>query len=372
MTEEVYYRDARNSIINFFEFEFPDSNKKFLSKILHSFYGLCHYEEEGDKIRPSIIITNNINSVVKSIPSTYKIAIHKDETDSFFDQRMKSLMCFCKQDWLLYINYTQDGVEYGLVKTINSIKEKTIKQLLFQEKTKSLIKGYVVNIDVISSSQIVLKGIKGSNTVINFDVKSSNEENWEDVISRFAENCTTKLKTTAKKKDEVTLLFKNIFIKAFKNLHGTICLIVDKDFADVKGTLSDGVWLTEPIQLSKLFLQTNSYNESKLNSFADVFVRMLDYDGVTIVDNAGRIRAYNVFISTNLKLNKTFVGGARKRATQTLLESQNKKYVGVYMQSQEGDNLFDFCKGYKGRATKKVDSKQEEHQITLSEIEGNK
>ncbi len=378
MKQNVFYYDAKNAIINFFDMEFPIYNKNFLNKFLNSCYGLCHYEEEGSKVRPNIIITNCISAVVKQIPSTYKVIVHKDIDDSFFDQRMKSLMCFCKEDWYVYINFLPDCVEYGLLKTINSIKEKNFKQLLFEQDNSVALqtKGFVMNVDVISTSTLVLCGIRGNKTLLNFDIDAKIGDNWEDVIAKFVDASLSKLKTTKKKKFEIATLYHNIFVKAFKNLHGTICLVVDKDFEDKKGILSDGIWLSEPIQLSKLFLQTNSYNESKLTSFADLFVKMLDYDGATVVDNAGRIRAYNVFVTSSVKMNKTFVGGARKRAVQTMLDSSNKKYVGVYMQSYEGDNFFDFCKAYKNSKTaqktllKNTDEKIDKtHQLTLSDLE---
>ena len=67
---------------------------------------------------------------------------------------------------------------------------------------------------------------------------------------------------------------------------------------------------------------------------------MLDFDGITIIDNAGRIRAYNVFIESNPDKKKKIVGGARRRAAYTVLQNKSKKIIGVYFQSQDGDNFY--------------------------------
>ena len=56
--------------------------------------------------------------------------------------------------------------------------------------------------------------------------------------------------------------------------------------------------------------------------------------------NAGRIRAYNVFITSNNKLTNV-VGGARKRAAYTIINSKVKKIVGVYFQSQDGETFYE-------------------------------
>jgi len=368
MREEIFYSDAKDSIIRVFEEEIPGCRKKFLDKLLYSFYELCTYEEEGMKVRPDILFTSNINAIVKQIPNTYKITIHKDETDVLFDQRLKSLLCFCRDEWSVYVNFTNDFVEYGLIKTINSIKEKNLIQLIFKEENLNALKEktYLVVLDIISSSLAYVRGIQGSDLAINFKLDTVQKPNWEDVIKTFVDATISKLRTTVRKKRDIKILYENIFTSAFKNLTGCICLIVDKDFKDVKGVLSDGVWFPEPIQMSKLFLQSSSSVEEKLTSFADLFVSMLNYDGITIIDNSGKLLAYNVFISTNVKSNKNFVGGARRRAANTLIESQNKRYVGVYLQSHEGDNFFQYCKCSKAQRNKS--RQRETHQISLQEL----
>ena len=67
---------------------------------------------------------------------------------------------------------------------------------------------------------------------------------------------------------------------------------------------------------------------------------MLSYDGITVVDNAGRILAYNVFVANEKGVAKNIVGGARRRAAYTLLNTNNKKIIGVYFQSQDGDAFY--------------------------------
>ena len=35
-----------------------------------------------------------------------------------------------RNEWNLFINQTEDYIEYGLIKTLNSIKEKSLKEFL--------------------------------------------------------------------------------------------------------------------------------------------------------------------------------------------------------------------------------------------------
>jgi len=67
---------------------------------------------------------------------------------------------------------------------------------------------------------------------------------------------------------------------------------------------------------------------------------MLNYDGITVIDNAGRILAYNVFVESEKNATRNIIGGARLRAAYSLLNTKNKRVIGVYFQSQEGDNFY--------------------------------
>jgi hypothetical protein len=256
-------------------------------------------------------------------------------------------MAFCRNEWSIFINETEEYFEYGLIKALNSIKEKSFKELVFEQETKELIqnKCSLFSLEVINKSLIVLEGVKGHTTNVSFSFSEDTIANWNDVISSFVEVCVSKLKTTKRKLREIKILYENIFKKVFKNLHGTICLVVDKEYKPANDTaLADGTWLEQPIELSKLFLQTKSYSEAKLIGISDLIISMLDYDGATVVDNAGRIRAYNVFVESKIKGSVKPIGGARRRAAQSLIDSKNKKFIGVYFQSHDGDCFFKYVK----------------------------
>ncbi len=347
MVENIFYLDAKKSIRTFIDEEYPSFDNGMLNKLLDYFYKFLNYEEEGSKIRPTIIFSNNINFVAKTIPNVYKLVFYKDEDASKFNHRIKTLMAFCRNEWSIFINQNDDRIEYGLIKALNSIKEKSIKELIFEDELKETIsnKCSLFTLEVINKSLIVLEGVKGHITNVSFSFSEDTIANWNDVITNFVEVSVSKLKTTKRKLKEIKILYENIFKKVFKNLHGAICLVVDKEYKPENDTtLQDGTWLEQPIELSKLFLQTKNYSEAKLIGISDLIISMLNYDGATVVDNAGRIRAYNVFVEVKAKNSVKPIGGARRRAAQSLIDSKNKKFVGVYFQSQDGDCFFKYVK----------------------------
>ena len=340
MDRRIFFEDARKNVLELFSVEFPTMHVADIDLFISNFYKWVNYEEEGQKIRPTIIITSSINTIVKAVPGSKKIIFYEDANTDNFKAHIKALMVFCKSSWNIYMCFTEAGVEYGIIKGLTSIKEMSLIQTITRKETLEAIakKANLVILSVVGGGVCKLKGARGNTVSICFNLNSGSEYNWENEIYDFVEACVSKIKTTPRKLQDIRNLLFNTFQRCLKDLHGTICLVVDKEFKDRTGFLADGTWLKEPIEFAKLFMRSNKFDENVLRSYADVFTTMLDFDGITIIDNAGRIRAYNVFIESNNT--EKIVGGARKRAAYSLLQSKLKKIVGVYFQSQDGDNFY--------------------------------
>lgn len=342
MVTSIFYTSAKEAIKDFTATEFATLGTNDVDRLIDSFYKFLNYEEEGVKIRPTIYVTSNIHAVSRTIPDCVEIRFYEDENSNNFNQRLKALMVFCLEGWSIYINYTPTSVQYGIIKCLNSIKDQPLEQLIFDKTYQSVLeqKTKLIYMSVLTSGVFTLRGIQGNQTSISFNITNTVTQDFEETISKFVTAGLSKLKTTKRKLNDITNLYHNIFSRMIKGSHGTICLIVDKDFKDPKGWLSDGTWLPQPIEFAKLFLTSKSFSESKLRAYSELLVTMLNYDGITIIDNAGRILAYNVFVESEKNSAKNIIGGARKRAAYSLLNTKNKKIIGVYFQSQEGENFY--------------------------------
>lgn len=340
MEKRIFFEDARKNVLELFSLEFPTFHLNDIDLLISHLYKWVNYEEEGQKISPTIILTSNINAVVKNVSGSKKIIFYEDEDTGNFKAHIKALMVFCKSGWNIYLSLSDNGVEYGIIKGLTSIKEKSLIQQLTTKETLETIakRTNLIILSVVGGGVCKFRGARGNTISICFSLNSSTEYNWEDEIYEFVDACVAKVKTTPKKLQDIKNLIFNTFQRCLKDIHGTICLVVDKEFKDKNGFLADGTWLKEPIEFAKLFMRSNKFDENVLRSYADVLTTMLDFDGITVMDNAGRIRAYNVFIESNNT--GRIVGGARKRAAYSLLQSKLKKIIGVYFQSQDGDNFY--------------------------------
>ncbi|MGN1208447.1 MAG: hypothetical protein ACI4TI_03160 [Christensenellales bacterium] len=347
--ENIFYLEAKQNLDNFILREFPDFSKKLQNHLVNFIPSMGNYEEEGVKYRPVLLFTNDINAIAKAVPNAYKVPLFNDESEALFSQRMKSLSVFCKNDWCIYIQQKENMFQYGIIKSTNSIKERNFQALVgLSETLKEKTKVFSFFVYALNSYTIRLKSKSGNKLNINFSLETKKITSWTEEISEFVDASFSKLRTTKKKLGEVKTMYYNIFDRALKNITGAICVVVDKDYVD-KGFLSDGIWLDEPIEFSKLFLQTKSFNEQKLLAASDLFISMLNYDGITVIDNLGRIRAYNCFVETSMNNEKNLLGGARKRAAYTIINTKIKKIVGVYFQSHEGEMFYIPVRKNKGK-----------------------
>ena len=342
MNENIFYIDAKTKIVDFLTTEFSGTFPlKLQNRFLNFFPQIANYEEEGQKYKPAIFFTNNIDTVVKNIPSAIKIVLFTDANENMFASRLKSLIPFCNRYWCVYVSISETGIEYGIFRVINSIKDENLETILFksqvlQEKSNKLFGIYVY---AENTWTITMRSLKGRVVNVNFALDIRVVNNWEDEIKEFVDASFSKLRTSAKKLQDIKNMYRNIFRNVSRLVDGTICVVVDSDYKP-DSFFEDVIWLKEPINLSKLFAQTNQYNEQKLTTMADVFVTMLNFDGITVVDNMGQIRAYNVFIETNMKLAGNIIGGARKRAAYTIINSKRPHIIGVYFQSHEGEMFY--------------------------------
>lgn len=353
MAENVFFTSANDSMISFIKNEWENFPTRLSLQLTNFISSMGYYEEEGVKIRPSILITTDISTISNLIPNSYVLPLFKDQTESTFNSRMKNLIPFCKNNWNIYINVTDNSYTYGIYKALNSIKDKDFNSIMFEKKSLKEKKDilHAILIKPLSSACINLKSLNGEELNINFTLQEKRVVNWKEEIKEFVDASFSKLRTTKIKLEEIKTLYYNTFENVLKNVHGAICAVIDKDYVD-DGFFKDGIWLENPICFSKLFTRSKSFSEPKLIGISELFIDMLNYDGITIVDNLGRIRAYNVFVENDQTRESNIWGGARKRAAFTIVNAKNKKIKGVYFQSQDGEMFYKKCRNSKNEQIK--------------------
>ncbi len=360
----MFYDRARENVTRFFDREFPAIPRLFISHLLNRFNELLHYTEENLFIRPKLVFTDSIEVIVKTIPNSHSITIFEDKDANSFNSRLKSLLAVVKNDWLVFIDIKPSKISYGLLMGFNSIKDKNLLRAL-EENTSLRERKQKINCVVVRPLNFYtmqLYSTSGNRLIVNLALDKTKYSQVQTEVTELVEATFSKLRTTPRKLQDMKNMYLNIFSRVMNDVTGAICVIVDKDYVD-NGFFEDGIWLKEPISFSKLFTQSKSYDETKLQNYADLFVRMINFDGITIIDNKGRILAYNVFVEPSKKKTGNIVGGARKRAAYYILNTKRKGIVGVYFQSHEGEVFFKAIQEKKQLANEKQAKNNQPHII---------
>lgn len=337
----IFFDNAKDSVTNFINKEFENFPPLIMSHFLNRFNDIMNYNEEGQVIKPKIVFTDNIEMITRSILKSNALTVFEDPDATSFNLRLKSLLAIARNDWCVFVEIKENKISYGLIMSFTSIKDRNLIRAL--EENTSLkdkpVKLHCIIARPLNFYSFMLHSISGEDLIVNFSLDKSKSNIFNTEVSEFVDATFSKLRTTPHKLQDMKTMYLNIFSDVMNYVNGSICVIVDKDYKD-KGLFSDGIWLKEPISFSKLFSKSKSYNQEKLQAYADLFMNMLNYDGITIIDNQGRLRAYNVFVETNSKKVGYIVGGARKRAAYYILSSRKKGIIGVYFQSHEGEVFF--------------------------------
>lgn len=341
MEEMIFFDNAKDNVTSFFEKEFENFPPLIMSHFLNRFNDICNYAEEGQAIKPKIVFTDNIEAVNRAIPKSHIFTVFEDTEATMFNSRLKSLLAIIRNDWCLFIDIKEHKITYGIIMSFASIKDRNLLRAIEENTTLKdrQTKVHCIVARPLNFYSMMLHSITGNDLIVNFSLDKSKSNIFNTEIREFVDTTFSKLRTTQLKLNDMKNMYLNIFTNVLSYINGSICVIVDKDYKD-NGLFEDGIWLKEPISFSKLFTQSKSYNEEKLRAFADLFMNMLNFDGITIVDNLGRLRAYNVFVEPNSKKVGYIVGGARKRAAYYILSTKKKDIVGVYFQSHEGEVFF--------------------------------
>lgn len=349
--EKISFSDNRNAISAFFLAQNITLPESFSDELLRFLSTACIYEEEETKIRPSIIIGSNLLSenVIRLIQATVIPFVEEPLEETHLVKRLKSSLPFCNNGWRVFINLDETKVTYGIIRNFNGpsgLRIDDILSSLSSEDREDCDINFVL-IDVISNFVIELKN-NDSKCVIDF--RLIEDAGNSDVQKRFCDDLLSAYDGDIQK---VSTAYKKTIALFSQKLHGSICVIVKHDCVLPDEVLKDGVFLQSPIDIYPIIAEDlNDKNQNqdisftissheKYHAFTGLLLEMLNIDGVTVVDNKGRIRAFNVFVKPDTANTNAVSGGARKRAAHYLWQQTNPNYIGVYFQSQDGMSSYE-------------------------------
>jgi hypothetical protein len=342
MDKTIYFSTVKNPLRNLFIKEKIKLPRYFFDNFLAFLSKICTYEEEERKIRPIVIIGYNIRKALEQVPNKYTFVATKGERNGKdLDKAMKSLVPFCLNGWHVYIDIQEKIILYGLLRGFTGPQGLTITDLLFANDDSQLEElGYgLIEIKINSSFEMKILGLRNNSLTIDYRLLKKEEKDHTFYLNLMAQDITSEIAEG----DSLKLLkvFNKLMMLASQKIHGTICLVIKHDSNEIRKLLPDGNWLDEPINISMKALDSIDDSKDVLSSelfygLSGLFIEMMNIDGITVIDNKGNIRGFNIFINKENVKEAKISGGARKRAAYSLLHTKHSDILGVYFQSQDG------------------------------------
>lgn len=320
----------REKVIGFIENNIQSTSayheiqKELIEVILKIIPLLGRYEEESKKLNFKIAVGMD-NDMTNLVASSYVLKRYiwtesdaEERRVQKIEKMIKEVAIFCEKSADIFLIQNENEIECGVffsrLATTDMAKES------FAEKNFIIFQHLYGN--------KILATAKNSKMCICMDFDKT--EKLESI------------KDTKTYEIDVCRKWEGIFERVKRVVHGTICLIVGSDWNPQNDkNFTDSI---ETIDLDLRIKRKSSADDIQdFDNKLEMFLAMLNYDGITIIDTDERIRAYNLFCKVDGNRNVKVAGGARHRAydhLKRLDEKQRCGYIAIYFQSQEGEVEF--------------------------------
>ena len=87
MADNIFFSNGKEGIEQFINAEYSNFPQKLSAQLINFCCNICMYEEEGVKLRPTILFTNKIDTLIRNVPNSAKQEIFEDENENMFRMR---------------------------------------------------------------------------------------------------------------------------------------------------------------------------------------------------------------------------------------------------------------------------------------------
>lgn len=318
----MYQSLDKQTVENFIRSHSPSLDEHVVTAVANILPQISNYREEDKTFSFRIFAGVGELPSIKGRPHFLKTLPLNGLTLDFVHAAIKSLIVFCYNGADILIHQSENAVSFGVV--YFDVEQTGLAEVSFL-RSGFLIMGSLSHTKVIAIA--LGNDGKPENLVVSFDFSGSDNLPVPDFSRKYSRDVA---------------LWSGIFARAKKKVHGTICLIVSPEWswnADCKN-FSRGDVLESPVSIA---YGDGTDSTRKLDDGIRMLLSMMDFDGVTIIDTQGNIRAYHCFVK--LDLNDSSVGGSRHIAYSTLKKKKNPLYKAIYFQSHEGQVEFTYKSG---------------------------
>ncbi len=304
---------------------------------------LSHYEEEGKRLFPNILVCNSLLVALGVVQGTEPLTIGRgDRGPATAKLALKRCAPLTREAWAMFVErFGEKEFHYGVFRrsslpTAVDIRE-TVASL--PEDTQG-----VVLLGQVAERIVEVVGPGERRLLVHLSAARANDAAPKGALAALVTAATANCDDACRESLRTYLSSK--LTRALVEGHGALIAIVAAG-KEIPSVLSnDGRFFATPIELApviKSFLEGHSIESNMaLNSYAALIEGMLGSDGITVLRSDGTLLGYNAFVRSNkdqAALPSYLLGGARRRAFEVLCSLvENGELTCAYMRSSNGSS----------------------------------
>jgi hypothetical protein len=302
---------------------------------------LLNYKDEGIEFTPSVVLCDEIESVIRSFPGAVAHTIGRAPLDPASGPRiLKDCGPLSGHNWFMFIERNADGyVSYGVFTYYRLPTTIPLHEGIAIDATQ-----FCVLLRKISTNTIEITGAKGSKLTLIFSTMREPVP-LGNPVENFARACCSQL-TKVDRVDEFLVYFSQLLESALALSHGTILICSSNAPQTFSVELKDAIPVSPLLDFYAAFSEFAATNTAgsilTLQRCEELLEGFLRCDGMIVFDRVGRVTAYRVFYRpvSSGPVVSGIVGGARRRAFEGLKELMNAQTPSVLFRSHDGLTLY--------------------------------
>jgi len=308
---------------------------------------LAAYQEEGKKLYPKIIFSEDLQTVKMLLPQVEIIEVGDGSlSEATFRTCLKKCAPLATGEWYIFIERQTSKISYGLIRSGDGVITLAPENRI-QELETDASAATIVILRQVTDRTVELVTSNNHFLTISFSGRSDHDTDHRpklvQLFNQISEHCELELK------DKLSILLDRVFTWVIERGHGALAVVVEgEDFRPSDG-LKDGNWLRQPLDLvGKVRAVVQLHDPEAVTSaraIIEVVTGMLMSDGITVFDNHGHVLGFAVFAKPSTpeeaEVANSQIGGARRRAFALLSSWVGAGLiVGCFMVSQDGGTAY--------------------------------
>lgn len=337
--EVLTFREGLNSKLSDFLADAGMSCPQTQEALIEMVVALADLREEGAQLFPQVLICDDRETVLRNLQGIGALELGCGQRNvATVARALKKCAPLAINGWAVWISRAADSFAYGVFRRASNPTALDLRETLLNTDSDPSLHALLVaqvgpgRVELVSvgkpSLEIHLSGKRSS-----ADVQGAQEQvvRWwtQDISDEHLKSSFGSFGGT---------LLRDLLRKG----HGALIAVAPAG-TDVAQFAKDCIPLGEPVDLAGLVdahaREASSEALAELRDFSDLLAGMLGSDGITLLDTAGRILAFNWFVKAEASEDDSAgeQGGARHRAFAALSRMVREGTLrGVFIRSSDG------------------------------------